>query len=97
MYKDCTQFYQLQRRRKIEMSVSEVQFAVLERRNAKLRRICNDFTKKISLMKDVLEHLDCRITTPSSLLLADSSNVSSDFKVLTRTLSEVPTNKLLVA
>ena len=54
-------------RRKMEMSVNEVQIVVLEKRNLKLRRICEDYTKKIVVIKDMLQNLGCRIPIPSSL------------------------------
>ena len=53
-------------RRKMEMSDNEVQLAVLEKRNHKLRRICDDYTKKVEVIKEVLEKLGCSIPSKSS-------------------------------
>jgi hypothetical protein len=76
-------------RRKMEMSVNEVQLAVLDKRNVKLRRICDDYTKKIDVIKDVLEKLGCKMPSSLSLLLTDSSNLSSDNKVLQQSRNQV--------
>ena len=78
-------------RRKIEMSVCEVQVAVLERRNTKLRRICDDFTKKITVMKDVLEQLNGSI--PQTSLSHYQTGVTPNFKALTQTFSGTPSSK----
>ncbi len=66
----------------MEMSVNEVQLSVLEKRNIKLRRICDDYTKKIVVIKDVLEQLGCQIPVSSPLLITHPNNASSNCKVL---------------
>jgi len=48
-------------RRKMEMSENEVQLTILENRNNKLRRVCDDYSKKIEVIKEVLEKLGCSI------------------------------------
>jgi len=48
-------------RRKMEMSDNESQLNILEKRNHKLRRICDDYSKKIEVIKEVLEKLGCSI------------------------------------
>ena len=48
-------------RRKMEMSENEVQLNLLEKRNHKLRRVCDDYSKKIEVIKEVLEKLGCSI------------------------------------
>jgi len=48
-------------RRKMEMSDNEIQLNILEKRNHKLRRICDDYSKKIEVIKEVLEKLGCSI------------------------------------
>ena len=48
-------------RRKMEMSENEVQLNILEKRNHKLRRVCDDYSKKIEVIKEVLEKLGCSI------------------------------------
>lgn len=68
-------------RRKMEMSTNEVQVAVLEKRNVKLRSICDDYTKKIGVIKDVLEKLRCQVPSSSSFLLTDSSNSYSEDEI----------------
>ena len=73
-------------RRKMEMSVNEVQVAVLEKRNVKLKRICDDYTKKIDVIKDVLEKLGCKMPSSLSLLLTDSS---SDSEILHQSRNRV--------
>ena len=50
-------------RRKVEMSVNEVQLMALEKRNVKLNKVCDDYTKKIAVIKEVLEQLGCRISS----------------------------------
>ena len=76
-------------RRKMEMSVNEVQLSVLEKRNGKLRRVCEDYTKKIDVIKDVLEKLGYKRPSSLSLVLTDSSNSSSDSEVLYQSRNRV--------
>ena len=52
-------------RRKMEMSENEVQLNILEKRNHKLRRVCDDYSKKIEVIKEVLEKLGCSIPDKS--------------------------------
>ena len=65
-------------RRKIEMSVSEVQLAVLDRRNVKLRKICDDFSKKIAFMKGVLERLNCNVAAQAAVSPIGSASTTNN-------------------
>ena len=69
-------------RRKVEMSVNEVQLLALEKRNVKLNKVCDDYTKKIAVIKEVLEQLGCRISSSSAVSNNGSGKGSQAVSIL---------------
>ena len=69
-------------RRKVEMSVNEVQLMALEKRNVKLNKVCDDYTKKIAVIKEVLEQLGCRISSSSAVSNNGSGKGSQAVSIL---------------